>query len=161
MKKTTENKVPVLEVADQTEFIRANVGCTYEDYVTRYEKICKRIAELNPSQNIDSGVTFEDLQDVMDAFFRYADCIYKMESEKRYARLCSSAENASNRISELDSRRTSAHNNAMAQGNSLNRWCTGMFGLPKFIDLKESDSRKLWMKEILEVVRQFIAAGEF
>ncbi len=131
------------------------------DYVARYEAICRKIAELNPSQDAESGVTFEDLQDVMDAFLKYAVCIFQMESEKRYARLCSSPENANDRITELDSRRTSAHNNAMAQGNALNRWCVKMFGLPKFIDLEETDSRKLWMKEILELVKQLVAAGEF
>lgn len=131
------------------------------DYAARYEAICRKIIELNPSQDAERGVTFEDLQDVMNAFLNYAMCIYQMELEKRYIRLSSSTENANDRISQLDSNRTSAHNNAIAQGNALNRWCVKMLGLPKFIDLEETDSRKLWMKEILEVVRQFIHAGEF
>lgn len=130
------------------------------DYVERFEEICRKIAETNPAQEASGRrILFTDLQDVMDTFLQYASRIFKMESEKRYVRLCSSTESSNYRISELDSARTSAHNSAMSAGNALNRWCTDILELPKFINLEESSPRREWTAAILEVVRQLIAAG--
>ena len=130
------------------------------DYVERFKEICKKMVELNPLQQELPGMPLlEDLPDVTDAFLKYADAIYKMQAELCYVRLSGDTLNANDRIVQLDSNRTSAHNNAMAKAKMLNRWCQQSLGLPKFIDVEDDAPRGEWRVAILEVVRQFVESG--
>ena len=94
------------------------------------EKVSNLLNEID-RQNQDSlsmrSMLFGAVKSSMDSFVEYVNCVYNMETSIHIARFhANSTEEYQETVSNLDTRRRSSHEAAIASVNMLNRICDKM-----------------------------------